>query len=130
MISAIAYNLGGGVNLSYIPTLILVVALLALTPFIAHRPATAPGASANEEALPATVVASALRFALPVAFVSWAGLSLFLSLVPAYLANALHATNPAVGAGAAVAPRSLPRWSRRSRYATSCRNAAASPAHL
>jgi MFS family permease len=48
-------------------------------------------------------VTQALRFALPLAFVSWAGLSLYLSLVPSYLAAALHALNPWIGAGAVVA---------------------------
>ena len=103
VISAIAFNFGGGIHLSYVPTLILVTGLLALTPFIAARPTNASGAPAAEVPLPEAAVASALRFALPSAFVGWAGLSLLLSLVPAYLAATLHAANPAIGAAAIAA---------------------------
>jgi Na+/melibiose symporter-like transporter len=103
VISATAFDLGGGVNLSYLPSLVLVIGLLALTPFIAERATGAAAAQAAEQPYPRTVVGAALRFALPVAFVSWAGLSLFLSLIPAYLAATLHASNPAIGAGAVVA---------------------------
>jgi hypothetical protein len=90
-------------NASYIPGLAIAIALLALIRFVAERP-TNPGTvqPADVPYSPAAV-AGALRFALPVAFVSWAGLSLFLSLIPSYLATALHATNPAVGAGAIFA---------------------------
>jgi Na+/melibiose symporter-like transporter len=102
VISAIAFNFGGGVNLSYVPSLALVVGLFALTPFIAERPTDAAHMPVDKP-LPADVVTSALRFALPVAFVSWAGVSLFLSLVPTYLAATLHASNPAIGAGAIFA---------------------------
>jgi Na+/melibiose symporter-like transporter len=102
VISAIAFNLGGGVNLSYVPSLVLVLGLYALTPFVAERPTDAAHMPVDK-LLPAAVVSSALRFALPVAFVSWAGVSLFLSLVPSYLAATLHASNPAIGAGAIFA---------------------------
>jgi MFS family permease len=102
VISAIAFNLGGGVNLSYVPALVLVIALFALTPFIAERPMDSAHVPLDKP-LPAAVVSSALRFALPVAFVSWAGVSLFLSLVPSYLAATLHAVNPAIGAAAVFA---------------------------
>lgn len=103
VISAAAFNFGGGLNNSYLPSLVLAVAGLALTPFIAER-VTAPGTNVPvDQPYPADVVARELRFALPVAFVSWAGLSLFLSLVPAYLAATLHASNPAIGAGAVAA---------------------------
>jgi MFS family permease len=103
VISAIAYNLGGGVNLSYVPMLVLVLAMLALVPFLAERPVGSTANSAAEEPYAPAIVSTALRFALPIAFVSWAGLSLFLSLVPSYLAATLHATNPLIGAGAVVA---------------------------
>jgi MFS family permease len=103
VISALAFDLGAGINLAYVPVLVLVAGMLALTPFLAERPAGSVATSAAEEPYPADVVGTALRFALPVAFVSWAGLSLFLSLVPAYLAATLHAMNPAIGAGAVVA---------------------------
>jgi MFS family permease len=83
--------------------LVLVIAMLALVPFLAERPAGSTAASAAEEPYAPAVVWTALRFALPIAFVSWAGLSLFLSLVPSYLAATLHATNPLIGAGAVVA---------------------------
>jgi MFS family permease len=103
VISAVAFNFGGGVNLSYVPSLVLVLALFALVPFIAER-VTTPGTNVPlDQPYAPEVVARSLRFALPVAFVSWAGLSLFLSLVPAYLAAALHASNPAIGATAVVA---------------------------
>ncbi len=103
VISAIAFNLGGGVNLSYVPSLVLVAALFALTPFLTERASSSAAAAVVEEPYSPAYVADALRFALPVAFISWAGLSLFLSLVPSYLAATLHAVNPAIGAGAVVA---------------------------
>lgn len=103
VISAVAFNFGGGVNHSYVPSLVLAVAVLALTPFIAERAITPDTNAPVDRPYPPDVVARELRFALPVAFVSWAGLSLFLSLVPAYLAATLHASNPGIGAGAVVA---------------------------
>jgi MFS family permease len=103
VLSAVAFNLGGGVNLSYVPTLALVIALLALTPFLAKRAANAGASAPLETPYPPDVVTRGLRYALPLAFVSWAGLSLYLSLVPAYLAASLHAANPAIGAAAVVA---------------------------
>lgn len=103
VISAIAFNLGGGLNLSYVPELVLVVGLFAFVPFLAERPTNPVTAKPVDQPFSPAAVSHALRFALPVAFVSWAGLSLFLSLVPAFLGNALHATNPAVGAAAVVA---------------------------
>jgi MFS family permease len=63
----------------------------------------AAATAASEAPLPAEAVTRGLRFAMPIAFVSWAGLSLYLSLVPAYLAATLHALNPLVGAAAIVA---------------------------
>lgn len=56
-----------------------------------------------EETFPANVVSCGLRFAMPMVFDAWAGNSLYLSLVPAYLPAALHASDPLVGAGSFVA---------------------------
>jgi hypothetical protein len=103
VISAIAFNLGGGIHLSYVPQFVLVLALFALVPFLAERVTNPVTAQPVDQPFSPAAVRGALRFALPVAFVSWAGLSLFLSLVPAFLANTLHATNPLVGAAAVVA---------------------------
>lgn len=103
VISAIAFNLGGGVNGSYVPALVLAIALFALIRFVAERVTNPATSQPVDVPYSPAAVAGALRFALPVAFVAWAGLSLFLSLVPSYLATALHATNPAVGAGAVLA---------------------------
>jgi MFS family permease len=103
VLSAVAFNLGGGVNLSYLPSLALVIALPALTPWLAERAARAGASAPLETPYPPATVGRALRYALPLAFVSWAGLSLYLSLVPAYLAASLHAANPAIGAAAVVA---------------------------
>ena len=102
VITAIMFNLGGGVNISYVPSLILTIALFALVPLIPERAMNPVTAQPADVPFAPEVVASALRFALPVAFVAWAGLSLFFSLVPAYLATTLHATNPAVGAAAVL----------------------------
>jgi hypothetical protein len=103
VISAIAFNLGGGLNGSYIPGLVLAVGAFALIRFVAERATNPVTAQPVDVPYSPEAVNAALRFALPVAFVAWAGLSLFLSLVPSYLATALHATNPAVGAGAVFA---------------------------
>jgi MFS family permease len=102
VLSAIFFNLGGGVNWSYVPTLLLVIGLVAMVQFIPHRALNA-NATAVDTVLESAVVRSGLRFAIPVVFVSWAGLGLFFSLVPAYLATSLHADNPAIGALAVVA---------------------------
>jgi hypothetical protein len=103
VISAIAFNFGGGVNGSYVPGLVLAVGAFALIRFVAERVTNPVTAQPVDVPYSPEAVNGALRFALPVAFVAWAGLSLFLSLVPSYLATALHATNPAVGAGAVFA---------------------------
>lgn len=103
VIAAVAYNFGGGPNLSYLPMLLLAVGVLALTPLF-KKAVAPPGAPlALEEPLPPSVVWPALRFAMPLVAVGWGGSSLFLSFVPAYLATTLHAVNPLVGAGALVA---------------------------
>lgn len=100
VLTAIAYNLGGGTNASYLPIFALGLAAAALLPaFAGRRVARGPSANAPAETvLPADVVWRGLRFAMAAIFVAWAGTSLFLSLVPAYLAGALHAANPLVGA--------------------------------
>jgi MFS family permease len=103
VITAIAFNLGGGANRSYLPMLVLSIAILALTPFLGAPAARAGAPVASEEPFSADVVWAGLRFAMPLVFVSWASLSLYLSLVPSYLAGALHVANPLIGAGAFVA---------------------------
>jgi MFS family permease len=103
VVSAVAFNFGAGLNWSFVPGFLSLLVVLALVRFIAER-ATGAGTTANaEEPLAPDVVARGLRFAYPVAFISWTGLSLYLSLVPAYLATTLHAFNPLIGAGAVVA---------------------------
>jgi predicted MFS family arabinose efflux permease len=102
VLTAIAYDLGGGTNWSYLPILILGIAALALVPSFQTHGNTATTA-AEEDPLPESVVWCGLRFAMPMVFVAWAGTSLYLSLVPAYLAASLHAADPLVGAGAFVA---------------------------
>jgi MFS family permease len=59
--------------------------------------------SAGASVLPPAVVWRALAFAMPVLFTSWASLSIYLSLMPSYLAEALRAENPLIGAGAILA---------------------------
>jgi MFS family permease len=103
IVTAIAYDLGLGTNLSYLPIFILGVGVLALIPSFDTRIASARTATASEERYPARVVSRGLSFAMPMIFISWAGNSLYLSLVPAYLAAALHAADPLVGAGAFLA---------------------------
>jgi Na+/melibiose symporter-like transporter len=103
VVSALCYNLGWGLNLALVPGLVSVIALLALTRFLKERSGDAGSVQPAEEPFSAAAVARALRFAMPVVFVSWAGLSLYLSLVPSYLAATLHAINPLIGAGAVVA---------------------------
>jgi MFS family permease len=103
VITAIAFDVGGGTNRSYLPMLVLGIAILALAPLLAERPIRTGVATTPETPFDVTTVRRALRFALALAFVSWASLSLYLSLVPAYLAGALHAHDPLIGAGAVVA---------------------------
>jgi MFS family permease len=99
VVTAATYDLGAGPNRAYLPMLLLGLASLALLRFVDGR-AVPNAAAAPERPLPAREIAAALRFAMPVAFVAWAGIALFLSLVPAYLASAMHASDPLVGAGA------------------------------
>jgi hypothetical protein len=103
VVSAIAFDLGGGLNGSFVPGLLSLAVALALVRFLAERTPHAAAAVNVDEPFAPDVVARALRFAYPVAFISWTGLSLYLSLVPAYLATALHAVNPLIGAGAVMA---------------------------
>jgi MFS family permease len=142
LISAVAYNLGGGLTWSYAPSVVMMVACFALLPrmreagsvgaeSIGHATvvgeaaslgAAAAAADGNEVAdaemsgsvepwrvsggasvLPPPVVWRALAFAMPVLFTSWASLSIYLSLMPSYLAEALRAENPLIGAGAILA---------------------------
>jgi hypothetical protein len=103
VLTAVAYDLGAGTRLSYLPIFVLGAASLALLPLFDTRSDFARETVASEETLPKTVVSCGLRFAMPMVFVAWAGNSLYLSLVPAYLAAALHASDPLVGAGALVA---------------------------
>ena len=103
VVSALAFNLGWGLNDAFVPGLVSVVALLFVVRFLQERAiGTSTAALVEEELFAPAVVNRALRFAMPIAFVSWAGLALYLSLVPAYLATSLHALNPLVGAAAVV----------------------------
>lgn len=102
LITAVTYDLGGGPNLSYLPVLICALAAFALLPVFAGAVGSQSAASA-EDPLPSPVVWRGLRFAMVMVFVSWAGNSLYLSLVPAYLAATLHASDPLVGALAFLA---------------------------
>jgi hypothetical protein len=77
--------------------------VLALLPAFAGRMASAAIGIAPEHPLPVWVVSRGLSFAMPMIFIGWAGNSLYLSLVPAYLAAALHVSDPLVGAAAFVA---------------------------
>jgi MFS family permease len=103
LVTAIAFDLGGGPNLSYLPVLIGGLAVLALTPFFTTRAERAGSPAAVESPLPESVVRAGLWFAMPVVFTAWASTSLYLSLVPSYLDAALHATDPLIGAGAFLA---------------------------
>jgi MFS family permease len=103
VVSAFTYDVGSGLNAAFVPGLISVVALLALVRFIAEPVKSTDAAHVPEEPFPADVVNRKLRFAMPLVFVSWAGLSLYLSLVPSYIATTLHAMNPLIGAAAVVA---------------------------
>jgi MFS family permease len=100
VVTAIAYDLGAGPNLSYLPMLFFALAILGLTPFFATKRNALRSPQPTEETLPASAVWRGLRFAMPIIFVSWAGNSLYLSLVPAYIAASLHASDPLIGAGA------------------------------
>jgi MFS family permease len=95
--------LGAGTELSYLPVFVLGVASLSLLPFFETHHAFEKKVVAAEAMFPENVVSCGLRFAMPMVFVAWAGNSLYLSLVPAYLAATLHASDPIVGAGSFVA---------------------------
>ena len=102
LVTAIAYDLGGGLNASYLPVLVFGCAALALAPLL-NAKAPVGANSVAEPTLPSDVIWRSLRFAMPLVFVAWAATSLYLSLVPAYLAASLHATDPLIGAGAFLA---------------------------
>lgn len=102
VVTAIAYDLGGGTNLSYVPMFTIGIASYAFLGFFDPHPSGQKPTDRSELPLPANVVFRALRLAMPMVFVAWAGSSLYLSLVPAYLATVLHARDPLVGAGAFV----------------------------
>jgi hypothetical protein len=97
LVAAVAYDLGAGEHAAYAPVVVLTVACAAALPLLAPRVVAAPG-DAAEEPLPPAVVSRALAFALAVTFVSWTGVSLYLSMVPAFLAATLRAHDPLVGA--------------------------------
>jgi MFS family permease len=100
VVTAIAYDLGGGPNLSYLPMLVLGIAILILVPFFGTQGDPMRSLQPTEGVLPAPAVWRGLRFAMPAIFVSWAGNSLYLSLVPAYISASLHASDPLIGAAA------------------------------
>ena len=97
LVAAIAYDLGAGAHAAYAPIVVLTVACAGALPLLAPRVDAAAGDVA-EEPFPPAVVARALAFALAVTFVSWTGVSLYLSMVPAFLAATLRAHDPLVGA--------------------------------
>jgi MFS family permease len=97
LVAAVAYDLGAREHAAYAPLVVLTVACAAALPLLAPRVVVRAG-DAVEEPLPQDVVARALAFALSVTFVSWTGVSLYLSMVPAFLAATLHAHDPLVGA--------------------------------
>jgi len=103
VVTAVTYDLGGGPNLSYLPMLVLAVAILGLAPIFATRTARIGSTGPVEGVLPTSVVWRGLSFAMPIIFVGWAGNSLYLSLVPAYLSASLHASDPLIGTGAFLA---------------------------
>jgi hypothetical protein len=102
-VTAVTYDLGGGPNLSYLPMFVLAVAILGLAPIFATRTTRIGSTGRVEGVLPTSVVWRGLSFAMPIIFVGWAGNSLYLSLVPAYLSASLHASDPLIGAGAFLA---------------------------
>jgi MFS family permease len=72
-------------------------------PFFPGRVRAAAATTAPEPVLDAAAVWRGLRFAMPIVFIGWAANSLYLSLVPAYIAEAVHASDPLIGAGAFLA---------------------------
>jgi MFS family permease len=97
LVTAIAFDLGAGVHAAYLPLIVLTAACAVLVTMLAPR---APSASAAdfEEPYSRDVVARALAFGLAVTVVSWTGVSLYLSMVPAFLAATLRAHDPLAGA--------------------------------
>lgn len=103
VVTAVTYDLGGGLNLSYLPMFVLAVVILGLAPIFATLTTRIGSTGRAEGVLPTSVVWRGLGFAMPIIFVGWAGNSLYLSLVPAYLSASLHASDPLIGAGAFLA---------------------------
>ena len=97
LVAAVAYDLGAGEHAAYAPLVALTIACAAALPLLAPRVVAAAG-DRSEEPLPPAVVSRALAFALAVTFVSWTGVSLYLSMVPAFLAATLRAHDPLAGA--------------------------------
>jgi hypothetical protein len=96
LITAAAFDLGAGVHAAYLPLIVLTAACAGLVTMLAPR----AGASSAEleQPYPRDVVARALAFGLAATVVSWTSVSLYLSMVPAFLAAALRAHDPLVGA--------------------------------
>lgn len=94
---AAAYDLGAGAHNAYWPLLWLTLLSIPVLPQFAPRVVASSRADIEQPYEP-PIVARALAFALPVTFVSWSGVSLYLSMVPGFLAATLHARDPLVGA--------------------------------
>lgn len=97
LITALSFDLGTGLRAAYTPLVVVTLASLALLPLHSGRPTVRT--SGSETRLEDGIVARTLAFALPSTFVCWSGFSLFLSMVPAYIAATLQARDPLVAAG-------------------------------
>ena len=97
LITAVAFDLGAGVHAAYLPLIVLTAACAGLVTMLAPR-TLASSETDSEQPYARDVVARALAFGLAATIVSWTGVSLYLSMVPAFLAAALHAHDPLVGA--------------------------------
>jgi hypothetical protein len=93
--SAIAYDFTRSVTLALVPLIGLTVVVGAC---IVALPRRAVVGTTGEVPYDQKTVVAALAFALPVTFVGWSGISLYLSMVPTYLASALGLRDPVVGA--------------------------------
>ena len=100
VITAGAYDASRSTALAVVPLIVVTIAM-----FVAVMLLPARGESGAPDGAPydrATVV-RALVFALPITFVGWSGVSLFLAMVPAFIASALGAADPFVGAAVIAA---------------------------
>jgi hypothetical protein len=98
LITASAYDLGAGLNGSYLPVLAITAGCVALLGLF--RGKTAPSRAAHDIEVPfdtGTVIRT-LAFSLPSVFVTLASSSLYIAMVPAFLENRLHARDPLIGA--------------------------------